>query len=110
MATPEFLGAAGTVTGSKHLVELTAGGSSWTGPLECADVRLARTAYESRAINAVTGPVLIISASGMATGGWVLHHLRQRLSDSRTTVLLVGYQAIGTRSAPGRRDVGQDPW
>jgi metallo-beta-lactamase family protein len=66
-------------------------------PLECADVRLARTPDESRAINAVTGPVLIISASGMVSGGRVLHHLRQRLPDSRTTVLLVGYQAIGTR-------------
>jgi metallo-beta-lactamase family protein len=66
-------------------------------PLECADVRLARTPSESRAINAVTGAVLIISASGMVTGGRVLHHLRQRLPDPRTTVLLVGYQAIGTR-------------
>jgi metallo-beta-lactamase family protein len=66
-------------------------------PLECADVRLARTPDESRAINAVPGPVLIISASGMVSGGRVLHHLKQRLPDSRTTVLLVGYQALGTR-------------
>jgi metallo-beta-lactamase family protein len=62
-----------------------------------ADVRLARTADESRAINAVRGPVLIIAASGMASGGRVLHHLRQRLPDPSTTVLLVGYQALGTR-------------
>jgi metallo-beta-lactamase family protein len=41
--------------------------------------------------------VLIVSASGMATGGRVLHHLRARLPDPRTTVLLVGYQAAGTR-------------
>ena len=40
---------------------------------------------------------MIISASGMATGGRVLHHRRQRLPDPRTTVLLVGYQAVGTR-------------
>jgi metallo-beta-lactamase family protein len=66
-------------------------------PLECADVRLARTADESRAINAVRGPALIIAASGMVSGGRVLHHLRQRLPDPRTTVLLVGYQALGTR-------------
>jgi Cft2 family RNA processing exonuclease len=66
-------------------------------PLECADVRVARTPDESRAIHAVTGPAVIISASGMATGGRVLHHLRLRLPDARTTVLLVGYQAIGTR-------------
>ena len=69
-------------------------------PLHCGDFRLARTPEESRAINDVKGPVLIISASGMATGGRVLHHLKQRLPDRRTTVLLVGYQAMGTR---GRR-------
>jgi metallo-beta-lactamase family protein len=66
-------------------------------PLECADVQLTRTSEESRAINAVKGAALIISASGMATGGRVLHHLKQRLPDPRTTVLLVGYQALGTR-------------
>ena len=69
-------------------------------PLHCGDFRLARSPEESRAINDVKGPVLIISASGMATGGRVLHHLKQRLPDPRTTVLVVGYQAIGTR---GRR-------
>jgi metallo-beta-lactamase family protein len=69
-------------------------------PLHCSDFRLARTPEESRAINDIKGPVIIISASGMATGGRVLHHLKQRLPDPRTTVLLVGYQAVGTR---GRR-------
>jgi metallo-beta-lactamase family protein len=66
-------------------------------PLDWADFRIARTAEESKAINAERGPVLIVSASGMATGGRVLHHLRQRLPDARSTVLLVGYQAVGTR-------------
>jgi metallo-beta-lactamase family protein len=66
-------------------------------PLRSSGFRLARTPDDSRAINAVSGPVLIISASGMATGGRVLHHLRRRLPDPRTTVVLVGYQAIGTR-------------
>jgi metallo-beta-lactamase family protein len=66
-------------------------------PLECADVRLARTPDESRAINAVPAPVLIVPASGMVSGGRVLHHLKLRLPDSRTTVVLVGYQALGTR-------------
>jgi metallo-beta-lactamase family protein len=66
-------------------------------PLHCGDFRLARAPEESRAINDVKGPVMIVSASGMATGGRVLHHLRQRLPDPRTTVLLVGYQALGTR-------------
>ena len=43
------------------------------------------------ALNAVPGPLLIISASVMASGGRLLHHLRQRLHDPRSTVLLVGY-------------------
>jgi metallo-beta-lactamase family protein len=66
-------------------------------PLDGGEFRLARTAEESKAINALEGPVLIVSASGMATGGRVLHHLRRRLPDPRSTVLLVGYQAAGTR-------------
>jgi len=66
-------------------------------PLHCGHFHLARSPEESRAINTISGPVLIISASGMATGGRVLHHLRQRLPDPRSTVLLVGYQALGTR-------------
>ena len=66
-------------------------------PLDWGGFRLARTPAESKAINAVDGPVLIVSASGMATGGRVLHHLRRRLPDARSTVLLVGYQAAGTR-------------
>jgi len=66
-------------------------------PLEWGEFRIARSAAESKAINAVPGPVLIVSASGMATGGRVLHHLRERLPDPRTTVLLGGYQAVGTR-------------
>jgi metallo-beta-lactamase family protein len=56
-----------------------------------------RTPDDSKKINAVTSPCIIVSASGMATGGRVLHHLAQRLPDSRNTVLLVGYQAQGTR-------------
>jgi metallo-beta-lactamase family protein len=66
-------------------------------PFRYGDLHVTRTVEESRAINDVKGPVIIIAASGMATGGRVLHHLRVRLPDPRTTVLLVGYQAEGTR-------------
>ena len=55
---------------------------------------------DSKRLNALSGPAVIISASGMATGGRILHHLRQRLPDPRTTVVFVGFQAEGTR---GRR-------
>ena len=66
-------------------------------PLAPGNLHVARTEQESRAINAVRGPAIIISSSGMATGGRILHHLTQRLPDPRTTVLLVGFQAAGTR-------------
>ncbi len=52
---------------------------------------------ESKTINDPTEPCIIISASGMGTGGRVVHHLRQMLPKAKHTVLLVGYQAIGTR-------------
>jgi len=52
---------------------------------------------ESRAINDQRFPCIIISASGMATGGRVLHHLANRLPDPRNTVILPGFQAAGTR-------------
>ncbi|MEY4079504.1 MAG: hypothetical protein RIS80_1273 [Actinomycetota bacterium] len=52
---------------------------------------------ESKTINDPVEPCIIISASGMGTGGRVVHHLRQMLPKAKHTVLLVGYQAIGTR-------------
>jgi metallo-beta-lactamase family protein len=66
-------------------------------PLHTARFQLARSVEESRKINDVQGTAIIIAASGMATGGRILHHLRRRLPDPKTTVLLVGFQAPGTR-------------
>lgn len=66
-------------------------------PLTPSRLHVARSEQESRAINDVQGPAIIISSSGMATGGRILHHLARRLPDPRTTVLLVGFQAEGTR-------------
>lgn len=60
-------------------------------------LRLCETVSESKAINEARPPFVVISASGMATGGRVLHHLRHYLPDARNTVLLVGYQAVGSR-------------
>jgi len=55
------------------------------------------TADDSKRLNGLDGPGVVIAGSGMATGGRILHHLRRRLPDERTTVLFVGYQAAGTR-------------
>ena len=49
------------------------------------------------AIDRLDEPSIVISASGMATGGRVLHHLSRRLPDPRSTVILAGYQSEGTR-------------
>ncbi len=61
------------------------------------DVRFATTSIESKALNDIAYPAIIISASGMAEGGRILHHLAYKLPDHRTTVLFVGFQAMGTR-------------
>lgn len=66
-------------------------------PFDTGDLRALRTPAESRAANAPAYPCIIVSASGMATGGRVLHHLKAQLPDPRNTVVLVGYQAVGTR-------------
>ncbi|WP_224242810.1 MBL fold metallo-hydrolase RNA specificity domain-containing protein [Hyalangium gracile] len=66
-------------------------------PLCCREYHLVRTAQESKSLHDKRGPMVIIAGSGMATGGRVLHHLKWRLPDHRNTVLLVGYQAEGTR-------------
>jgi metallo-beta-lactamase family protein len=52
---------------------------------------------ESRDVQESTSPAIVISASGMATGGRVLHHLARTLPDARNTVLFAGFQAPGTR-------------
>jgi metallo-beta-lactamase family protein len=65
-------------------------------PLDVHEIHMTRTADDSKKINDVKDPCIIISASGMATGGRVLHHLIQRLPDARNAVLLCGFQAEGT--------------
>ena len=60
-------------------------------------VRMAKTADESKAINGHHGAGIVIASSGMMNGGRILHHLARRLSDPKTTVLVAGYQAKGTR-------------
>ena len=72
-------------------------------PAECEGMwrvaRMVRTVQESRALNDLRYPAVIVSASGMATGGRVLHHLKRLAPDHRNTIVLAGYQAGGTRGA-----------
>ena len=59
-------------------------------------IRYLRTKDESQTLNNKKGPMIIISASGMCEGGRILHHLRNNIEKETTTILLVGYQAVGT--------------
>jgi metallo-beta-lactamase family protein len=66
-------------------------------PLTWNNFNFATTPAESKKINETRYPCIIISASGMATGGRIQHHLLQRLPDPRNLVLFIGFQAPGTR-------------
>jgi metallo-beta-lactamase family protein len=60
-------------------------------------VHFHRSVKESKELNRLGGPRVIISASGMLAGGRVIHHLSQRLPDRKNLILMAGYQAAGTR-------------
>ncbi len=66
-------------------------------PLEWPGFTFASTLEESKKINDVRAPVIIISSSGMVTGGRILHHLALRLPEPKNLVLFIGFQAPGTR-------------
>lgn len=65
----------------------------------CHAATIINTVDESKELDRKQGPKVIISASGMATGGRVLHHLKAFVGDPRNTILFAGYQAGGTRGA-----------
>jgi metallo-beta-lactamase family protein len=77
-------------------------------PLRTASMQTTSTREESKRLNDMRGPRVIISASGMLTGGRVLHHAMRILPDERATIVFVGYQAAGTvgrRVQDGDREV-----
>ncbi|RTL41077.1 MAG: MBL fold metallo-hydrolase [Burkholderiales bacterium] len=65
----------------------------------CHAATIVNKPEDSKALSARRGPMVIISASGMATGGRVVHHLKAFAPDRRNTILFAGYQAGGTRGA-----------
>jgi metallo-beta-lactamase family protein len=60
-------------------------------------IKFTESTKQSIELNSFNGPGIIISASGMLSGGRILHHLANKMPDPRTTILFIGYQAVGTR-------------
>ncbi len=71
--------------------------SRYGSPLQWQGFTFAQTSEESKKINDSKFPCVIISSSGMVTGGRIQHHLIQRLPDPKNTVIFIGFQAPGTR-------------
>ena len=65
----------------------------------CNAAHIVNSVEESQRLNTQSGPMVIICASGMATGGRVVHHLKAFAPDPRNTILFAGFQAAGTRGA-----------
>jgi metallo-beta-lactamase family protein len=85
---------------AEHDVEMRQFFSEQVNPIFPATLQVTPSSQQSRKLNQLSGPAIIISASGMATGGRILHHLKLRLPDPANTVVFVGFQAHGTK---GRR-------
>jgi metallo-beta-lactamase family protein len=93
---------------SEHDLEMEQLRNQRLCPLEGPSVHLVRDRVESKGLNERGGPMVIVSASGMLSGGRILHHLKRRLPDPETTLLFVGFQATGTlgrRILEGAREV-----
>lgn len=76
--------------------------------LDLSSLRMTASGEQSRAINAIEGPCLVMAGSGMCTAGRIVHHLRHNLWNPQTHVLIVGYQGretLGRRLVDGARDV-----
>ncbi len=80
-----------------HSLELDALEEQGIKPFSPPNLHFDKSVDDSKQLNDVHYPMIIISASGMATGGRVLHHLERCLPDHRNTILFVGFQAAGTR-------------
>jgi len=86
--------------GDEHNLKVDLLRSSEDCPIRARTTHLVRKSSESRELNRHPGPAIIISSSGMITGGRVVHHVKHHAPNEKNLILLVGYQAYGTR---GRR-------
>lgn len=82
---------------SYHKIEVVKEHEELISIFDSANIQYCRTSQSSKALNNLKKPCIIISASGMCTGGRILHHLFHRLPDPSATLLFTGYQAAGTR-------------
>jgi metallo-beta-lactamase family protein len=80
--------------------------SEFAQKLETNMLMFVKTSQHSKSLNKIKGKAIIISSSGMMTGGRILHHLYHRLPNPQDTVIVAGYQAEGTR---GRKLVDKEP-
>lgn len=81
---------------------------SGESPFQFPGMQLVRTVGASKAINQIKGSCVIMASSGMCTGGRIKHHLAQNISDPRSTILFVGYQAketLGRQIVEGNKEV-----
>lgn len=74
-------------------------GESANRPFACANLRVDVSTDQSKALNKLRGPNIIVSSSGMLNGGRVLHHLHNHIADKDSTIIFVGYQSTGTLGA-----------
>ena len=65
----------------------------------CRTAVVVNSVEESERLNTAAGPMIILAASGMATGGRVVHHIKALAPDPKNTILFAGFQAAGTRGA-----------
>ena len=92
--------------GNMHKIKVTREGGELMSIFDSPNIHFCNTRESSKALNEIKHSAIIISASGMATGGRILHHLFHRLRNENDTVLLAGYQAAGSR---GRRIQDGEP-
>ncbi len=80
-----------------HKIEVTKVQGTLISIFDSPNIHFCNTRESSKALNAIKNPCIIISASGMCTGGRILHHLYHRLPKVNDTILFAGFQAEGTR-------------
>lgn len=80
-----------------HKIPVTKEHNDLISIFDSPNIQYCNTRESSQALNGIKKPIIIISASGMATGGRILHHLSHRLPNENDTVLFAGYQAEGSR-------------